>query len=229
MSKNVIITGASGNLGKATVERFLNAGFKVIATVSPGKSLGYETSAKVEVFQVDLTNADDAASFVKDATSKFRSIDAAVLLVGGFGMGKLKDTAIESIRKMIALNFETAYNIAKPVVLKMEETGSGRIILVGSRPGLKSNEGKNSMAYSLSKSLVFKLAEMLNAEYGKKNISTHVIVPSLLDTPENRKAMPDANYADWVKTEDVAETIHFLCSDKGALIRESVVKVYGNS
>jgi NAD(P)-dependent dehydrogenase (short-subunit alcohol dehydrogenase family) len=69
----------------------------------------------------------------------------------------------------------------------------------------------------------------LNAEFAKKNIVTHVIVPGTMDTPQNREAMSEANYDDWVKTEEVADTIYYLCSEKGAAIRESVIKMYGNS
>jgi NAD(P)-dependent dehydrogenase (short-subunit alcohol dehydrogenase family) len=130
---------------------------------------------------------------------------------------------------MIDLNFKTAYHVARPVFNQMIGQNSGRIIFIGARPAIKAADGKNNLAYGLSKSLIFKLSEYLNAEAKDKNVVTSVIVPSTMDTPANRKYMPDADFSKWVKTEDVAELMAYLVSEKGSALREPVLKMYGGS
>jgi NAD(P)-dependent dehydrogenase (short-subunit alcohol dehydrogenase family) len=127
------------------------------------------------------------------------------------------------------LNFQTAYNIARPVFLQMMKQGSGRIFLIGSRQGLNILKGKGALAYSLSKSLLFRLAELLNAEAKGKNVVVSVIVPSTIDTPQNRESMPDADFSSWVTASQIADIIYFYSSGESSAIREPVIKVYGKS
>jgi NAD(P)-dependent dehydrogenase (short-subunit alcohol dehydrogenase family) len=111
----------------------------------------------------------------------------------------------------------------------MKENGSGRIVFIGSRPALEAKAGKELIAYGLSKSLLFKLAEYINAEAKGKNVTATVVVPSTIDTPLNRKNMPDANPDKWVKPEALANILEFIVSDKSSPLRETVLKVYNNS
>ena len=224
--KTVLITGASGNLGKASVEKFLADGYTILAIVSPGTPIGF--SIGVEVFEADLTDEIAVEKVIATILLKYR-IDAALLLVGGFAMGTIQNTDSTSIKKMFSLNFDTAYTVARPIFLQMMKQSAGRIVFVGARPALNPTDGKTTIAYSLSKSLVFKLAELLNAEGTSNNVVSHVIVPSIIDTETNRSAMPAANFADWVTAEEIAETLAFLCSEKGSSVRDTVVKVYGKS
>ncbi|MEO7988515.1 MAG: SDR family NAD(P)-dependent oxidoreductase [Chryseolinea sp.] len=230
MKKNVLITGASGNLGKAAVEKFIAEGYKVVATVSPGKKLGFEVAGNAETFEADLTDEKNVEDVVSKIIDKHHSIDAALLLVGSFAAGGIKESDGASLKKMYALNFETAYYTARPVFLQMQkQLSGGRIILVGARPALKAEAGKNLLAYALSKSLLFKLADFLNAEGASKNVITSVIVPSTIDTPVNRQAMPSASFSDWVKPEEIAEVMAFITSANGNALRDSVFKIYGNA
>ena len=131
---------------------------------------------------------------------------------------------------MFAVNFDTAYFVARPVFDHMlTQSKGGRLIFVGSRPALQPKDGKNSVAYSLSKSLIFKLADILNAEGASKNVTASVIVPSTIDTEANRKAMPDNDFGTWVKPEEIAEAMAFLCSERGMSLRETVMKIYGRA
>jgi NAD(P)-dependent dehydrogenase (short-subunit alcohol dehydrogenase family) len=228
--KTVIITGANGNLGSAVTTAFLTKGYKVIAPVQneqSKKELRQDTNLQVEV--VDLTNEDETGTFVHNIVNQYKSIDGALLLVGGFAAGTIADTRSNDIKKQLTLNFDTAYHVARPVFQHMMERNNGRIVFIGSRPALKAPDGKNMIAYGLSKSLLFKLAEYLNAEAKGKNVTATVVVPSTLDTPLNRKNMPGADPANWVKPEEIAQILEFVVSDKGSTLRESVLKVYNNS
>ena len=133
------------------------------------------------------------------------------------------------IAKQYKLNFETAYNVARPLFVQMMKQNNGRIFIIGSKPGLSSVNSKGMVAYGLAKSLIFRLAELMNAEAKGTNVVISVIVPSTIDTPQNRKSMPDADPDKWVKPEAIADVIYFYCSDAAAVLREPVIKVYNNS
>ena len=228
--KIVIITGANGNLGTAVTKKFLDSGYQVIATViheDAKKELTLHKNLQTEI--VDLTSEGETASLVQRVLDKYGRIDAAIMLVGGFAMGSISQTHIMDIRKQISLNFETAYNLTRPLFRQMMDNGYGRLIYIGARPALDPNAGKNLMAYALGKTLIFKLAEILNEEARGKNVSATVVVPSTIDTPINRKSMPDADPGNWVKPEQLADVLEFVISEQGSALRETVLKVYHNS
>jgi NAD(P)-dependent dehydrogenase (short-subunit alcohol dehydrogenase family) len=228
--KVAIVTGASGNLGQAVIQRLLSEGFEVMGTVIPNDPAELKiTDQKFRSVIVDLMNEEASNSFVDETVKLYSKIDVAVLTVGGFAMGKIEETKTADILKQYRLNFETAYNVARPVFIQMMKQGRGRIFLVGSRPGLDSRNGKGMVAYGLAKSLLFRLAELMNEEGKTKGVVTSVLVPSTIDTPQNRKSMPDADPAKWVKPEAIADVIAFYSSDGAAVLREPVLKVYGDS
>jgi NAD(P)-dependent dehydrogenase (short-subunit alcohol dehydrogenase family) len=228
--KTVIVTGASGNLGKAIVNKFITEGYFVIGTVIPNDPATFNYPAdRFEKVVVDLLNEEDSQKFVESVVSKQGSIDIAVLTVGGFAAGKIAETKTSDIGKQYKLNFETAYNIARPSFTQMTKQSSGRIFIIGSRPGLDAKSGKGMVAYGLAKSLVFRLAELLNDEAKGKNVVTSVVVPSTIDTETNRKAIPAANFDDWVKAEQIADVIHYYSTDTASALREPVIKIYNNA
>lgn len=228
--KTAIISGASGNMGQAVVKKFIDEGYFVVGTIIPNDPVALDFSAdKFEKVVVDLMNEDDAQKFVASVIEKHGSLDAVVLTVGGFAMGHIADTSTIDIMKQYKLNFETAYNVARPAFVQMMKQNSGRIFLTGSRPGLSATNGKGMVAYGLGKSLIFRLAELMNDEAKGKNVVTSVVVPSTIDTPPNRKSMPDADFSKWIKPEDIANAIYFYCTDKAAVLRETIIKVYNNA
>jgi NAD(P)-dependent dehydrogenase (short-subunit alcohol dehydrogenase family) len=230
MQKNAIITGAAGNLGEAAVKKFLALDYNVIATVSPGRKLGYDTIAPVDIHELDLTDEAAVEKFASRVIQAYGSIHAALFLVGGFASGKIAETDHALISKMHKLNFDTAYFLARPIFVRMcNQPDGGRLIFVGSRPSLIAKQGKNNVAYALAKSLLFKLAEFLNVEGSSSNVVSTVVVPSTIDTPQNRSSNPGANFDDWVKSEAIAEAMAFICSEEGKVLREPVFKVYGNA
>ena len=225
-----IVTGAGGNLGQAVCQKFLSEGYYVAGTINANEKP--DPSNKIDNYEtvaIDLTDEDATARFIQSVATNKGRIDAAVLTVGGFAMGKVADTPTKDILKQVKLNFETAYNTARPVFLQMMKQGKGKIFLIGSRPGLDMHSSKGMVAYGLSKSLIFRLAELLNDEAKGKNVVTHVIAPSTIDTPQNRKSMPDADPSKWVTPEAIAAIIHFHCSDEGDVIREPIIKAYNNA
>jgi len=228
--KTAIVTGASGNMGQAVVKKFIDQGFKVIGTVIPNDPVAMDFPAdKFEKIVVDLMNEEAAQQFIDTILSTHKTIDAAVLTVGGFATGKITETKTSDILKQYKLNFETAYNVARPIFTQMLKQNSGRIFLIGSKPGLDHRNGKGMVAYGLAKSLIFRLAELMNDESKGTDIVTSVIVPSTIDTPQNRQSMPDAKFDNWVKPEAIADIIYFHCSPEASALREPVIKIYNNA
>jgi NAD(P)-dependent dehydrogenase (short-subunit alcohol dehydrogenase family) len=228
--KTAIVTGSSGNLGNAVTKKFIENGFFVAGTAfqHPGAPQEFP-AASFETTAVNLKDEDDSQKFVAHVISKHTTIDVAVLTVGGFAMGSISDTTTGDIKQQYQLNFITAYNVARPVFEQMMKQGYGRIFLIGSKPGLSSKNGKGVVAYGLAKSLLFRLAELMNAEAKGKNVVTSVIIPSTIDTPQNRQGMPDAHFENWVKASSIADVIYWHCTDEASVIREPVIKVYNNA
>lgn len=228
--KVVIVTGAAGNLGEAIAKEFLAEGWYVIGTVNPGSKKPLNIDDKnFQSVAVDLTKEEEAAQFVAGVIEKHKQIDAAVLTVGGFAMGKIAETKTTDIVRQYTLNFQTAYNVARPVFIQMMKQKAGRIFMTGSRPGSDMHLSKGMVAYGLSKSMIFRLAELMNDEAKGTDVITHVIAPSTIDTPENRQSMPDADTDKWVKPEEIAKIVRFYCSAATKVIREPVIKTYNNA
>ena len=228
--KTVIITGANGNLGSAVTKTFIEKGYRVVATVMAEAMMAdLPLHQHLEVQVVNLADEAATAAFIQSVITKYTTVDAALMLVGGFAMGNITATATADIQQQIALNFETTYHVARPLFRHMMETGNGRLVFIGARPALEASHGKNLVAYGLSKSLLFKLAEYLNEEAQGKNITATVVAPSTLDTALNRKNMPDVDPSVWVRPANLAEILEFVVSEKAATLRESVLKVYNNA
>ncbi len=228
--KTAIVTGVSGNMGQAVVSQLLQDGFQVTGTLVPHDP--YQPDPAQTAFEtaiVDLTDEAASAAFVQQVIAAKGSVDAAVLTVGGFAMGDIASTTAADLSKQYKLNVETAYNIARPVFVQMMKQGSGRIFLVGSRPGSDMHQSKGMVAYGMAKSLIFRLAELMNDEARGKNVVVSVIVPPTIDTPQNRKAMPDADFSAWVTPASIASVIGYYASTAAADLREPVIRVFGNA
>jgi NAD(P)-dependent dehydrogenase (short-subunit alcohol dehydrogenase family) len=223
--KICIVTGAHGNLGRAVAAKFLTDGYAVVGADATAAAHG----SVFDSHAVDLMNEQAAGAFVRSVIERHTRIDVAVLTVGGFAMGSIAETSTADIAHQHKLNFETAYNVARPVFLQMMKQGAGRIFLVGARPALSAAGSKGMIAYGLAKSLIFRVAEMMNAEAQGTDVSVAVVVPSIIDTPQNRNAMPEAVFRNWVTPEQIAEVIAFHTSERANALRESVIKIYGGA
>jgi len=230
MAKIILITGANGNLGAATVKKFLDEGYKVIAVDHSGTHLGFAASHDdFELRSVDLADEEAVETFLQEVIELYGRIDGALLLAGGFAMGDINATDGAALKKMYSLNFETVYFAARILFQHMLQNGYGRLVFMGARPALKPEQGKGALAYSLSKSLLFELAGLLNATAKGKNVVTSVVAPSTIDTAVNRESMPDADPAAWVQPAQIASLLEFICSEKGDALRDPVYKIYNNA
>ena len=225
-SKNILITGATGNLGQAVCNLSLEAGYNVIGTYEPGDKI--EKSENMEYFEVDLTSDIHTSDLISNLKNSHKELHAAILLVGGFAMGNIFNTTTDDLRDMYELNFMTAFNCIKPTYKWMKETGGGRIVLVGAKPALEGG-AYEVIPYALAKGSVIQLAGILNETGKQDNIVVSTIVPSIIDTPPNRKAMPNANFPDWVTPGNIAGNILHLISEEGSDLRNPVLKLYGNA
>lgn len=226
--QTVLITGAGGHLGTTVTRYFLNKGYKVIAAVHHEHG-GGTPNPQLVAASVDLTSEEAAASFVTQMIASHGPIHAALLLAGGFAAGDIQHTSIGDVRAQMQLNFDTAYNVVRPLFTDMLSRGTGRIVLIGSKPALQPALAKHMIAYALSKAMLVQLAEMLNQAAKGTNVTVSVVAPSTIDTEINRKSMPDASFEDWVKPEKLAEILEFVCSDAASVLRETVLKAYHNA
>jgi NAD(P)-dependent dehydrogenase (short-subunit alcohol dehydrogenase family) len=230
MPKTIVITGANGNLGTAVVKKFLAEKYKVIAIDHAANHLSFANDNDLFSWQaVDLANESQSEAFVQKAIADHKKIDGGLFLAGGFAMGGIEETNGEALKKMFSLNFETAYYMARPLFQHMLQNDYGRIVFVGARPALQAEAGKDMIAYALSKTLLFKLADFLNKLAKGHNVVASVIVPSTIDTPPNRQSMPDADPGNWVKAGQVADVLEFICSEKGLPLREPIYKIYNKA
>lgn len=227
--QNILISGANGNLGQAVVDKLIADGYHLFATTGKQYQGGFNSQPQIDPFQVDLTDATAAQALVEEIIQKGKSIQAGIFLVGTYAPGHLLESSQEEIEKMIQINFFTALHLAQPLITHFINQGGGQLIFIGAKGAIESNPGGGNFAYNLSKSLLFKFAEIINSEYTSRGITATMIVPSTIDTPTNRKAMPQADFTKWVPTEDIADTISFMLGTAGQNLRQPIFKIYNQS
>lgn len=225
MTRNIIITGAAGNLGQAVVEKFKREGYHIIALTQPGKDEVVEEAD--DVYEVDVTDEQAVSDFIKEYHLQYGEVDALALIVGGFMSGALEDTLQKDLEKMFKLNFYSAFHLVKGFLPIMKKQQKGTFLFVGARPALQPADAQGVLAYAMSKKLVITLAEIIGEETKETSIRSHIFVPSTIDTPQNRKSMPDADFSKWVNPNDIAEAMHYAVNTPA--LRNMTFKLYGES
>lgn len=228
MSKTILITGANGHLGRAVVDQLLDEGWTIEAVLGPWGELDTDRE-RLHCRQVDLLDEAGVQAYLDGVLQRRRRIDAAVLIAGGFAMGPLEETGNEQLDKMIDLNFRTAFHLVRPLYRHFKEQGDGRFVFISARPAFHPAAGSGAFAYALSKGMLRQTAELINAGPDKERIRAALIAPSIIDTPANRKAMPDSDFADWVPPAKIAEGIRFLLSEAGRMLHHPVLEIYHRS
>jgi NAD(P)-dependent dehydrogenase (short-subunit alcohol dehydrogenase family) len=176
--------------------------------------------------QADLTEAAAVEKFVRDVVARWGQVDFLVCLAGGFAAGKIHETSEDTWNRMFEMNLRTVYLAAHAVVPVMIKQNFGRIITTSSGAILNGG-GAGIAAYAISKGAVRQFTEILASELKDYNIHAHCILPGTMDTEANRRAMPKADFSQWVATEDVARVIRLLLSDDARAVRSLAVPVLG--
>ena len=175
---------------------------------------------------VDLTDAKAVQGTVAQALDLFGRVDVLVNTAGGWrGGAKVHETDLDTLAFLVSLNVRTMLVASKAVIPHMLERGRGRIVNVGARAGLKGTA--RSGVYAAAKSAVIRLTESMAAELGREGIGVNCVLPSTIDTPQNREAMPKADPSRWVEPEAIADVILFLSSDRARAVQGATIPVYG--
>lgn len=227
--KVALITGAAGNLGRAVAQAFAASGASRVLLGRDEASLRkhYATDdARTMLVGADLADSGSVAVAVGQALARFGRIDILCNLAGGFDMGPpVHQTPDELWQRMLAVNVGTLLNAVRAVVPGMIASGYGKIVNVGAASALS---GKPNMgAYTAAKSAVIRLTESMSDELRDKGINVNCVLPSVIDTPENRAAMPKADPSKWVAPRDLAEVVLYLASDEASAIHGAAIPVTG--
>lgn len=228
----VLITGAAGNLGRATAQAFWAAGARLALADRNVAALAEAFAAwrgeRCLLAEVDLFQETAVAHLVTQVMQQFGRIDVLVNVAGGFTMGPpVHETGSDTWEFMLNLNARSVFYMSRAVIPHMLAQGSGKIVNVAARAAL---EGKAKMApYVVSKSAVIRLTESMAAELKDAGINVNCILPGTIDTPQNRAEMPKADFSKWVAPEALADVILFLASDAARAVTGAAVPVYGRS
>jgi len=227
-SRNVVVTGGTGALGKVVVARLMQAG--AVCHVPAHSNGAAATAGKDECLRVvpgvDLT--DEAA--VERFYDSVPGLWASVHLAGGFAMSPLADTTRADFLRMFETNALTAFICCRAAAHAMRKAGrGGRIVNVAARPGLDPRKGAHMAAYATGKAAVVAITLALAEELKDERILVNAIAPSTLDTPANRQAMPKADPAKWLAPEAAAEAILQLVSPANTEISGAVLPLYARA
>ena len=229
--KVAIITGGTGALGRAVVSAFLEEGATVVSTYIVDEELK-EISSMIKnpslaLIKSDVTKEKQVAKVVKKTLERFRRIDVLINIVGAFAYAMIQDTDEATWDRMMNINLKSTFLCSKAVLPQMIEQNYGKMINISSRPALKGSAGVG--AYAASKAGVLNLTETIADEVRDYDINVNAILPSTIDTPANRRAMPKADFSKWVKPEEIATVMIFLASDDSKRISGAGIPVYGKA
>lgn len=231
--RTVLVAGGTGGLGRAVSLAFLVEGAVVVVTyrredeLAALKTAAGADASRLEGQRVDVTEEASVSRLVDTVVARHQRLDALVNAVGGYAGGvKLWNLDPKVFDQMLALNLRSGFVLSRAVVPAMLQQGYGAIVNVASRAAFDHAAG--SAAYAASKAAAVALMDALAADLNGTGVRVNSILPSIIDTPANRNAMPDADFSSWPKPEDIARVILFLCSDDAKLIHGAALPVYGS-
>ena len=229
-----VITGGTGGLGKAVTRAFLARGDSVVVTfVVPTEAEDLERSLqsdadRLTLLQADVTDDAGIRSTIAAAYERHGRIDSLVALVGGFAAGQpIWDTDDMRWERMLELNLRSSFMAVRAVAPRMIEAGYGRIVLASSRAARVVSE--NQAAYTVAKAAIIALVEASALELRAHGVTINCILPSIIDTPANRAAMPSIDPTKWVKPDEIASVVSFLASDAAGAVSGAAIPVYGRA
>jgi NAD(P)-dependent dehydrogenase (short-subunit alcohol dehydrogenase family) len=221
--KTAFITGGTGGLGGAVTRAFVEAGYRVATTyIVPREweSLG-ELRERVLGLEVDVMDSAAVEVALERAEAELGSVRALVNLVGGFGMGKLAETSEEDWDRMLNLNLKTNFLVTRATLSRMPD--GGRIVNVGTASVVRRSPGVAS--YVASKGGLMALTRSLANELKERRIAVNAVLPTVIDTPANREAMPNADRSSWLLPREVAEVILWLADNEGGIVTGNLVEL----
>jgi NAD(P)-dependent dehydrogenase (short-subunit alcohol dehydrogenase family) len=221
--KIIVVTGASGALGKVVAEIALAKGARV-AGIDHATSQSATTADRIELGGVDLTDGMQAKKAVEAVAAHFGRLDVLVNIAGGFAFEAVAEGDPKTWQRMYALNVLTALNASQAAIPHLAASSSGRIINVGAMGALQAGAGMGP--YAASKAGVHRLTEALAAEW-KGKITVNAVLPSTIDTAANRASMPKADFKKWVTPEELANVILFLAGDAASAVTGALLPVSG--
>ena len=221
--KVIVVTGASGALGKVVAETALARGARV-AGIDYRAGANSGDAARLELGGVDLTDAAQAKTAIDQAVSHFGKLDALINIAGGFAFETVADGDPKTWQRMYALNVTTALNASRAAIPHLTASSAARIVNVGAMGAIQAGAGMG--AYAASKAGVHRLTEALAAEH-KGKITVNAVLPSIIDTAANRASMPKADFTKWVTPQELADVILFLASDAASAVTGALLPVSG--
>ena len=228
--RTVVVTGAAGNLGRAVAEAFAAEGADLALLDLRMAELEeiWDGRDNVGFHEVDLLDAGAAEGAMAEVLARFGSLDVLCNIAGGFHMGEpVHELTEDAWRRLLDLNVTTLLNAVRGAVPRMLAGGGGRIVNVGANA---ARSGVAQMgAYTAAKSTVIRFTEAMAGELRNRGINVNCVLPSIIDTPENRDAMPGADPAKWVAPQELAKVILFLASDEAGAIHGAALPVVGLS
>jgi NAD(P)-dependent dehydrogenase (short-subunit alcohol dehydrogenase family) len=231
--KVALITGGTGGLGRAVTLALLHEGAAVIATYikkdeADALKDAVGPNALLELLPLDATDEAACRALVDGITARHGQLDILVNTIGGFAGGKaLWETDPKIYQLMMTLNVHAGYNLARTVAPAMLKQKSGSIVNIASKAALDHAAGAS--AYAASKAAALALFDSLAADVKDSGVRVNSILPSIIDTEPNRKAMPNADFFKWPKPEEIAQVILFLCSEEARVVHGAAIPVYGKS
>lgn len=226
-NRTVMVTGAAGNLGKAVANAFAELGANLVLVDLKRDALEHAFGAEnhQRLFApANLLEQAGATGVAQAALARFGRIDALCNIAGGFRMGEaVHETSDENWNFLFDINTRTLLHAVRAVVPHMVKAGGGKIVNVGA---FAAQKGVAQMgAYTAAKGTVIRMTEAMAGELRDKNINVNCVLPTIMDTPENRAAMPNADPAKWVAPADLANVIVFLASDAARAVHGAAVPV----
>ena len=230
MASSALITGGTGGLGAAVTQAFLAAGWRVVVPLfdaAERERLPAHESLVLE--PADLFEKDSASAVTELAAGDTAApLRAVVNLVGGFAAGgRVHETPIADFETQLRLNLRPAYLVCHAAIGHLLAAGGGAIVCVSSRAALQPFSG--AAGYIVAKAAVLAFVDVLHAEYAADGIRANAILPSVIDTPANRRSMPDADHSRWVAPAQIAATVRFLCEGGSDIVSGAHVPVYGRA
>lgn len=223
-NQTVVVTGASGNLGGTVARAFAARDANVVLVARHVDAMAGVRLERQLAVAADLVQQADAERVAAETMTRFGRIDVLCNIAGGFRMGApVHETTDEIWNLLLDLNVVTMLNMVRAIVPRMLAQGGGRIVNVAANAALRGTAGMG--AYCATKSAVIRLTESMAAELRERNVNVNCVLPTTLDTPENRAAMPKADPSRWVPLDDLAQTIVFLASPGARAIHGAALPV----